>query len=689
MASQKSGAAADAAQARTLLVCSCEGTMPVDAGAIARGCGATPRPAEALCRRQLDIFRQALAEGGQLTVGCTQEQPLFDEEATALGREGAVAYANLREAAGWSSEAGAAGPKMAALLAAAAVEMPPTRVVSMASKGVTLVYGRDEVAIEAARRLADRLDITVVLTRPGDVVPPARTDFPVLRGTIRRAKGHLGAFELGIDDFAQPLPSSRARLEFAPSRDGATSNCDVVVDLSGGTPLFPAAELRDGYLRADPGDPAAVARVLFEAANLVGEFDKPRYVDFDASLCAHSRSRITGCTRCLDVCPTGAISPAGNHVAIDPFTCAGCGSCAAVCPTGAASYALPPVDALMRRLRTLLVVHREAGGAPPTLLVHDGDHGDRLVDALARFGDGLPASVLPLRVNEITQVGPEFVAAAFAWGAAGLRFLSRARPRHDVSSLERVVETSDRLLAALGYGAGAVATISTDDPDALGAALRLGGAGHASASPSTFLPMGDKRGLLSLSFAELHRAAPAPVDRVPLPQGAPFGAVVVDTAGCTLCLACVAACPTSALGDNPDKPQLGFTESLCVQCGLCKATCPEKVISLVPQVDFAAWRDGRRVVKEEEPACCPSCGKLFGTRSSLERVRARLAEKHWMFRGENAKRLDLLMLCEDCRVTKVVEDGLDPYAARPRPRARTTEDYLRERDQGKDDLGDA
>jgi len=174
-----------------------------------------------------------------------------------------------------------------------------------------------------------------------------------------------------------------------------------------------------------------------------------------------------------------------------------------------------------------------------------------------------------------------------------------------------------------------------------------------------------------------------------LAEVTPFGAVVVDTAGCTLCLACVAACPTSALGDNPDKPQLGFTESLCVQCGLCKATCPEKVISLVPQVDFAAWREGRRVVKEEEPACCPSCGKLFGTKSSLERVRSRLAEKHWMFRGENAKRLDLLLLCEDCRVTRVVEDGLDPYAARPRPRARTTEDYLREREQGKDDLGDA
>jgi ferredoxin len=578
---------------------------------------------------------------------------------------------------------------MAALLAAAAVEMPPTRLVTMASQGVTLIYGRDATAIEAGQRLADRLDVTVLLSRPVDVAPPRRTEFPVLKGTVRGAKGHLGAFELSIDDFAQPSPSSRARLDFGPGRDGAISRCDVVVDLSGGTPLFPAGELRSGYLRADPGDRAAVERALFEAASLVGEFDKPRFVDFDAGLCAHSRSRIVGCTRCLEICPTGAITPAGNHVAIDPHVCAGCGACAAVCPTGAASYALPDAGALMRRVRAMLIAYRDAGGTAPTLLVHDGDHGEEMIDALARFGDGLPAHVLPLRVNEITQIGPETIAGAFAWGAAGLLFLSRAKPRHDQTVLERVVAMCDRVLAALGYGAGAVATVSTDDPDALGAALRVAGRGRPSAAPAGFLPLGDRRGLLALAFGELQNVAPTPVELVTLPQGAPFGAVVVDTAGCTLCHACVAACPTSALSDNPDKPQLGFTESLCVQCGLCKATCPEKVIQLVPQIDFAAWREGRRVVKEEEPATCPSCGKAFGTKSSLEKVRAKLAGRHWMFQGENAKRLDLLMLCETCRVTRVVEDGVDPYAARPRPRPRTTEDYLRERDAGKDDLGDA
>ncbi len=146
------------------------------------------------------------------------------------------------------------------------------------------------------------------------------------------------------------------------ARNGAVSRCDIMLDISGGAPLFTAHDLRDGYLRADPGDPAAVLRAVLKARDLIGTFDKPRYITFSADLCAHSRSRIVGCRRCLDLCPTGAIAPAGDHVAIDANICAGCGQCAAACPTGAAAYALPPADALMRKLRALLSAYREAGG---------------------------------------------------------------------------------------------------------------------------------------------------------------------------------------------------------------------------------------------------------------------------------------------------------------------------------------
>ena len=340
---------------QTVILCSCEDTMPLDAGAVGRGCrGAKIETAGQLCRAELARFRAAVATGAPLTIGCTQEAPLFTEVAQESKTETDLTFVNVRETAGWSNEAADAGPKMAALIAAAAEKAPEFPFVTLNSEGVILIYGRDEQAIEAANLLKDHLDVTVMITKPAALTPGRVNEFPVVKGTIRSAKGHLGAFEIVVDDFAAAAPSSRGALTFGDARNGAVSRCDIMLDMSGGAPLFTAHDLRDGYLRADPGDPAAVLRAVLKARDLTGTFDKPRYIAFTEELCAHSRSRIVGCRRCLDLCPTGAIEPAGNHVAIDANICAGCGQCAAVCPTGAAAYALPPADALMRKLRALL-----------------------------------------------------------------------------------------------------------------------------------------------------------------------------------------------------------------------------------------------------------------------------------------------------------------------------------------------
>jgi len=38
-------------------------------------------------------------------------------------------------------------------------------------------------------------------------------------------------------------------------------------------------------------------------------------------------------------------------------------------------------------------------------------------------------------------------------------------------------------------------------------------------------------------------------------------------------------------------------------------------------------------------------------------------------------------MCEDCRVIAATEAAFDPYGAPLRPKVRTTEDYLREREE--------
>src|SRR4051794_16438941 len=187
-----------------ILICSCEDTMPLDAEAVRRGCRAQVTTAHHLCRAEIDRFRAAAAEGNPLIVGCTQEAPLFSEVAAEQQNAPPPTFVNVRETAGWSSDAANAGPKMAALIAAAAEPTPDFPLVSLSSEGVTLIYGRDERAIEAAKLLAEHLDVTVLITRPKNLEPPRVTDFPVVKGTIRSAKGHLGAFEVIVDDYAAP-----------------------------------------------------------------------------------------------------------------------------------------------------------------------------------------------------------------------------------------------------------------------------------------------------------------------------------------------------------------------------------------------------------------------------------------------------------------------------------------------------
>ncbi|RZI38517.1 4Fe-4S ferredoxin, partial [Herbaspirillum sp. HC18] len=134
----------------------------------------------------------------------------------------------------------------------------------------------------------------------------------------------------------------------------------------------------------------------------------------------------------------------------------------------------------------MLLAYREAGGADAVLLFHDSPHGTPLIDALARHGDGLPANVLPFAVNELTQIGLEAIVGAFAYGVSAVRFLLRGKPRHDVTGLLQTIAMGDAILGGLGFAGRRLATVETDDPDALGRHLAEIGALAAIGTPATF-----------------------------------------------------------------------------------------------------------------------------------------------------------------------------------------------------------
>ena len=313
---------------KKLILCDCAGSQNIDADGIAQASGLPcSRIYSALCTTQIELAAKELSENDAI-IACQQERQTFEELAEEINVE-IPGFVDLRDRAGWGT--GEGGPKMAALAAEAALALPIGKAVDVVSEGTCLIIG-GETAITAAADLCDTLAVTVLVS-DADLVPTDRR-FDCVVGAVRSVTGALGGFTVKFDGLQQVLPGGRGSFGLTAPQDGAVSNCDVILDLSGETPLVPAPHKREGYLRADPSHPPSVARAVLEASQMFGTFEKPLYVRLETSLCAHSRAEQPACSNCLNVCPTGAITSAGEHDTVDPMICAGCGSSSADCPSG-------------------------------------------------------------------------------------------------------------------------------------------------------------------------------------------------------------------------------------------------------------------------------------------------------------------------------------------------------------------
>ena len=682
-------------------LCDCNRSFALDAGRLAAGTDAAMQCHHALCGAELPALQTSLAGGKTVHVACTQETALFGELAEEAGAGERIRFFNLREHAGWSAESAAATPKLAALIAAATTlaDPEPVAAVQRSAGRSLLIIGEAGAALGWAERLAGSFEPAVLITaRSKDVELPAVNAYPVWSGRPVRLCGHLGAFELEwtqhnpIDlelcvrcnacvkacpegaigwDLQVDVDACRSHgacvaacgeigaIDFARQDSARSERFDLVLDLSA-EPLLRRVELPDGY--AAPGrDPFEQALAVQALGEFVGEFEKPRYVAFEAALCAHSRAKKTGCSNCIESCSTAAIRSNGDVIAVDPYLCKGCGTCSTVCPSGALSFQYPRVPELGQRVKTLLAEYAHAGGTDACLLFHSAAAGSAAIARLARRGCGLPARVIPVEVWSADAVGLDLMLGSLALGACQVAVL--AAGSHDAAPLKAQAGHGQAILSALGYGGEHLRVIEADADDwqALERALYDWAPATGVAEPARFRLLAKKRETLDFALRHLVAHAPATTTPAGLPAaialnaGAPFGQVIASDA-CTLCMSCTGACPAGALRAASDAYRLEFVEKNCLQCGLCEASCPESAITLEPRLlpgEYGTEGARRaRALREADLFHCTACGKAMGAAPLIESMIARLSG-HAMFAGE-AERARLRM-CADCRVIDMMK----------------------------------
>ncbi len=661
---------------KTLILCSCDKSLRYDPDSFKNQGFDDVICTDQLCGSDLDVAVAALTQRDQVVFACEQQAQVFEQLIEELQAENALQASldliDLRDRAGWTGHdenAKEVEAKQLALIADASLQRPGTKAREINSAGTCLIIAKDASVLTFADSLGEELAVTCVLeTRPSNVSPSKNFDLAV--GQIQSVTGGLGAFEVTFSQFSTLIATGRGATRFSDERPTAASSCDIVIDLVSEKSLLAAEATRDGYLRAPNTDPLQLTVLGAKAKALVGSFEKPLYVKYEGSICAHSRSQKIGCTRCVDTCGAEAIRSNGDGVYVDPDMCGGCGGCASVCPTGAILYDDPPFEFLVQRIKTLIETFSEHADSTPRILFVDRTFGRTLIAEAARFSQGLPADVIPYEVDNVELIGHAELLATLAAGATEALILKS--PRTAKTAIANQSALTHRLLAASRVDPKRVRVIDASDIETLETALY--GTRMPALKHNQVALLGGRREVAKQAMAAfVEHDGETPLS-IALEPGDPYGMIEVNSDKCTLCLACVSQCPTGALNDRSDRPEINIVENACVQCGLCANTCPEQAITLKPQLSFGKQTLEQVSLHGEDPFECIECGRPFGVKSTIERIIEKLEGNHWMY--TNSDNTKLVKMCDDCRINAQYHDENAPLRGPDRPRVRTTDDYL-------------
>ncbi len=355
-------------------------------------------------------------------------------------------------------------------------------------------------------------------------------------------------------------------------------------------------------------------------------------VTCDRSICQYSGRLGVGCSLCLSSCTFGAVSQGAEGVTVDGSKCEECGACVSVCPTGAMQNRRFDDESFVDFFRNI----------------------DLLTDSVVVVGDeqSLHAlwwgtkgkrfdKVFFLEYSQVQSLSLFHFMFLLRRGAGNVFLLNDTSGGTELS---RQVALANSLVTSLYNTTERIVIYKTEEVEQY---LSRDQQTEVLVSNDEQRPFVNRRRELSAALQSLVANSGKVADVRP-GDYISFATLTCNRDRCTQCMACLNDCRIQALSADEEQLTLNHIGSMCVACGICVHVCPEDALELSPRFKLNTRFFKPVEMAKAEPMACKSCGKVFGTRKSFERVMAILSQKETVD-------ISHFEYCDTCRVVKLFE----------------------------------
>jgi len=360
---------------------------------------------------------------------------------------------------------------------------------------------------------------------------------------------------------------------------------------------------------------------------------------FDPSSCVRATSRLSECSKCIDICPVSTIEFVENIPAFTPSACIECGGCVGVCPTE--SFSLSDFssvnfffNALEQGIHTfscktelpclsvLSVEHLIAlalGSDEPMLLDAEacscGGESTKLKDKI--FANIEEANFV------LSSFSPKEILIGTVQADEPLKEEREVADRRSFLSLKGAVKSKQSFDEAVEADELKAFELDVDMIEKI---------------KDKKIP--DKRKLL---FSLLKREEKKESYEVLAEEDIGFTSQKFVDESCTNCQICYRICPTGALSSDAKFSVINFDAMMCVKCHLCHDVCEPNAIQLQAGFEIKEFFEPRqRTLAKFDIKRCHSCGNYFTyTGGEQECFRCKIEEEEAMELHSNAKKMNL------------------------------------------------